>query len=65
MVDDAQRLGAVPITFGDFDRWNARWSPDGRRIAYISNENGNTSLRRSRLRRRGETDDVSGKRAGT
>jgi hypothetical protein len=34
----------LPLTFGDFDRWNARWSPDGKRIAYISNEGGNTSL---------------------
>jgi len=37
-------LAPLPLTFGDFDRWNARWSPDGRRIAYISNEHGNTSL---------------------
>jgi TolB protein len=35
---------ALPISFGEFDRWNARWSPDGKRIAYISNEHGNTSL---------------------
>jgi TolB protein len=34
----------LPLTFGDFDRWNARWSPDGSRIAYITNEHGNTSL---------------------
>ncbi len=34
----------LPLTFGNFDRWNARWSPDGQRIAYISNEHGNTSL---------------------
>lgn len=34
----------LPMTFGEFDRGNARWSPDGERIAYISNENGNTSL---------------------
>ncbi len=34
----------LPLTFGDFDRWNARWSPDAQRIAYISNEHGNTSL---------------------
>jgi Tol biopolymer transport system component len=34
----------LPLTFGDFDRSNARWSPDGERIAYISNESGNTSL---------------------
>jgi Tol biopolymer transport system component len=34
----------LPLTFGDFDLRNARWSPDGRRIAAISNEGGNTSL---------------------
>lgn len=34
----------LPLTFGEFDRGNARWSPDGERIAYISNEQGNTSL---------------------
>jgi len=34
----------LPLTFGDFDRSSARWSPDGERIAYISNEGGNTSL---------------------
>jgi Tol biopolymer transport system component len=37
-------MAALPITFGDFDRWNARWSPDGQRIAFISNEHGNTGL---------------------
>jgi Tol biopolymer transport system component len=34
----------LPLTFGDFDVTAARWSPDGRRIAYISNEDGNVSL---------------------
>ena len=34
----------LPVTFGDFDRWNARWSPDGQRIAFITNEHGNTDL---------------------
>ena len=34
----------LPLTFGEFDRASARWSPDGRRIAYIANERGNTSL---------------------
>ncbi len=33
-----------PMTYGEFDATNARWSPDANRIAYISNENGNTSL---------------------
>jgi TolB protein len=40
-TDDAAPL---PLTYGNFDRRNARWSPDGKRIAYISNEDGNTSL---------------------
>ncbi|HEX9706432.1 MAG TPA: CehA/McbA family metallohydrolase [Steroidobacteraceae bacterium] len=40
-TDDAAPL---PLTYGEFDRRNARWSPDGKRIAYISNEHGNTSL---------------------
>jgi len=34
----------LPLTYGEFDRRNARWSPDGKRIAYISNEDGNTAL---------------------
>jgi hypothetical protein len=34
----------LPVSFGEFDRWNARWSPDGKRIALISNAHGNTSL---------------------
>jgi TolB protein len=34
----------VPLTFGDFDATSPRWSPSGQRIAYVSNEDGNTSL---------------------
>ena len=34
----------LPLTFGEFDATHARWSPDGRRIAYISNETGDVSL---------------------
>jgi hypothetical protein len=40
LASDAQ----LPLTFGDFDATAARWSPDGRRIAYVSNEDGNVSL---------------------
>ena len=28
----------IPLTYGDFDITSARWSPDGRRIAFVSNE---------------------------
>jgi hypothetical protein len=35
----------LPLTFGDFDRRNARWSPDGKRIAFIDNRSGNSELR--------------------
>jgi Tol biopolymer transport system component len=34
----------LPLTFGEYDRSNARWSPDGERIALISNQQGGTSL---------------------
>jgi len=33
-----------PLTYGDFDATAPRWSRDGKRIAYVSNEGGNTSL---------------------
>jgi TolB protein len=33
-----------PITYGSWDQTNARWSPDGKRIAYISNFTGNTAI---------------------
>jgi len=34
----------LPLTYGDFDATAPRWSHDGGRIAYVSNEGGNTSL---------------------
>src|SRR2546426_7708116 len=34
----------IPLTYGEFDNVGPRWSRDGRRIAFISNRTGATSL---------------------
>ena len=34
----------IPLTYGEFDNVGARWSRDGRQIAFISNRTGTTSL---------------------
>src|SRR5262249_80868 len=33
-----------PLTYGDFDITEARWARDGKKIAFISDREGNTSL---------------------
>ncbi|MBV8893196.1 MAG: CehA/McbA family metallohydrolase, partial [Acidobacteria bacterium] len=33
-----------PVSYGAYDNTNPRWSPDGSKIAFISNRSGNTSL---------------------
>ena len=35
---------AFPITYGDWDMTYPRWSPDGTRIAFISNQGGSTEI---------------------
>lgn len=43
-VMPAEGGDAFPISYGAFDNINPRWSPDGSKICFISNRNGNTSL---------------------
>lgn len=35
---------AFPIAYGDWDQTYPRWSPDGTRVAFISNKGGNTQI---------------------
>ena len=36
---------AFPISYGDWDETNVRWSPDGTKLAYICNSKGNSEIR--------------------
>lgn len=33
-----------PVSYGDWDETNVRWSPDGKQLAFLSNRNGKTEL---------------------
>jgi TolB protein len=35
---------AFPIAYGDWDMTYPRWSPDGTRVAFVSNKSGNTDI---------------------
>lgn len=35
---------AFPLSYGDWDNTNVRWSPGGKQLAFISNRHGNTEL---------------------
>ena len=41
----AEGKNPVQLTYGEWDATSPRWSPDASRIAFISNDGGNTSLR--------------------
>ncbi len=43
-VMPAEGGDAFPISYGDWDDTFVRWSPDGKKIAYISNKPGNTAI---------------------
>jgi Tol biopolymer transport system component len=43
-VKPANGGDAFPISYGDWDDTNARWSPDGKVLAFVSNRDGNTNL---------------------
>ncbi len=40
---------AFPIAYGDWDQTYPRWSPDGTRVAFISNQSGDTEIAVERI----------------
>lgn len=58
-VMPAQGGDAFPLSYGDFDNINPRWSPDGHKIAFISNRGGNTSLWVQEIPGGGQTEIVA------
>jgi Tol biopolymer transport system component len=40
---------AFPISYGDWDETNVRWSPDGEKIAFVSNKEGSTAIQWQRM----------------
>ncbi len=40
---------AFPVSYGDWDETNVRWSPDGKQLAFISNRNDETELWRQTI----------------
>ena len=51
-----------PISYGDYDNTSPRWSPDGKKIAFISNRNGNTSLWIEQIPGGGQTEIIAKER---
>jgi len=43
-LTNRQGQSPMPLTFGDFDRKGGRWSPDGKQVAFISNQSGGLTL---------------------
>jgi TolB protein len=39
-----------PLTYADWDQTNVKWSPDGKRIAFLSNKEGSTAIHWQELR---------------
>ena len=43
-VMPAEGGDAFPVSYGDWDETNPRWSPDGNQLAFISNQHGDTVI---------------------